>query len=131
MDDRLKDVINKVREAASAVGDLAGNTIRQAGERAGGTVEIAKLNIRIFDLESEIEIIQKEIGKIIYDTHRGGSVDTGALESKLAGIDAKKAELEECRENLAELKGCSVCPSCGAGCGRGDKFCRSCGKPLI
>ena len=37
---------------------------------------------------------------------------------------------EELKARIADLRQSQTCPACGAPCGKGDKFCRACGRQL-
>lgn len=130
MDNRVKELLEKVRCTAENVGTVAGNTARQAGKCAGDMLDIAKLNLKIFDLSGEINPLLKEIGQIVYDTHTGAMVDETVLNEKLEAIDEKKAKIAELQAQVADLKKSKSCPICGAICGKGDAFCKKCGGAL-
>lgn len=130
MDNRVKELLEKVRSTAGAVGSMAGNTARQAGKYAGELFDTAKLNLRMFDLNNEITTLLKEIGQIIYDTHTGKETEEPILDEKLAAIDAKKEAIAQLQEEIRQLKKSKPCPQCGATCGREDAFCKKCGTKL-
>ena len=54
MDERVRELLERVRETAVTVGEAAGTTARYAGKCAGQMVDVAKLTMRIFDLNGEI-----------------------------------------------------------------------------
>lgn len=130
MDNRVRELLEKVKNTAGNVGAIAGNTARQAGKHAGEMLDIAKLNLRIFDLNSEIAPVLREIGQIVYDTHIGVEVDEAELEGKLTAIDQKKEKIAQLQEEINALKKSKLCPRCGAGCSKGDVFCKKCGMEL-
>lgn len=55
MDDRVKELLERVRGTALAVGEAAGVTARCAGKCAGQMLDTAKLNMKIFDLKGDID----------------------------------------------------------------------------
>ena len=123
MDDRVKELLERVRGTAVAVGEAAGVTARCAGKCAGQMLDTAKLNMKIFDLKGDI-------GRMVYDAHRGQETDHAAMDGLLAGIDEKSAAIETLRGRVAVLRHSRTCPSCGMVCGQEDKFCRGCGASL-
>ena len=127
MDERVRELLDRVRDTAVTVGEAAGTTARYAAKYAGQTVDIAKLNMKIFDLKTDINALLREIGQVVYNTHLGaeGALDVDGL---LAQIDGKHKAVDELKERVAALKSCKDCPDCGAACGRDDKFCKSCGR---
>ncbi|MBM6870065.1 zinc ribbon domain-containing protein [Pseudoflavonifractor phocaeensis] len=130
MDERVRELLDRVRSAALTVGETAEATARYAGRCAGQVVDVAKLNMKIFDLRTDINALLREAGQAVYDTHRGQQTDEAALSQILTQIDAKYAEIEELKERVAVLRATRECPHCGAPCGREDKFCKQCGGAL-
>ena len=118
------------RVTAGDLGEAAGTTARSAGKYAGQMVDIAKLNMKIFDLKSEIADLLKDVGQVVYDTHHGREAGEGALDALLAQLDEKNAAVDEVKERIAVLRNAKECPSCGNMCGRDDHFCKECGAQL-
>ena len=71
MDDKVKELLDRIRDTASAAADSAADTARVAGRKAGQMVDVAKLNVQLFDLNGEFSDILKKLGQVMYDTHRG------------------------------------------------------------
>lgn len=130
MDERVRELLDRVRGTAVTVSEAAGATARYAGKCAGQMVDVAKLNMKIFDLKTDINELLRKIGNVVYGAHLGSDSDQNTIESMLAELDEKHAAIEELKERIATLKHLRECPSCGAGCGRDDKFCKECGKEL-
>lgn len=130
MDDRVKELLERVRGTAMAVSEAAGVTARCAGKCAGQMLDTAKLNMKIFDLKGDIDRDLQAIGRMVYDAHRGQETDHVAMDSLLAGIDEKSTAIETLRERVAVLHRSKTCPACGMVCGQEDKFCRGCGASL-
>ena len=63
MDERVRELLDRVRDTAVTVGEAAGTTARYAAKYAGQTVDIAKLNMKIFDLKTDINALLREIGQ--------------------------------------------------------------------
>ena len=130
MDERVRELLERVRETAVTVGEAAGTTARYAGKCAGQMVDVAKLNMRIFDLNGEINDLLKSIGRMVYDTHRGAEPDAASLAPLLSQIDEKHEAITQLKQRIRLLKNVRSCPDCGCACGREDKFCKACGRPL-
>lgn len=130
MDDKVKELLEKLRTGAVNVGAAAGSTLREASARAGETIEITKLNMKIFDLNSEINQDMRKLGEIMYATHSGGVVNETELDALLCDVDDKRSEIKQYRERIRDMKKTTVCPMCGASCSRGDRFCRKCGADI-
>ncbi|MGN1015242.1 MAG: zinc ribbon domain-containing protein [Butyricicoccus sp.] len=134
MEQKVSDFMNRMRASAEILADKTGKAANHAadvaGKKAGTMVESTKLNLQIFDLNSEIDEMYKEIGKMIYDTHLGLQADRDELEHKLALIDEKRQIVEEIRCKLQDLRTVNQCPNCGKECSRDDAFCSGCGAQL-
>jgi len=130
MDDKVRELLGKIKETASYAVDAAGSAARQVGQKTGETIETAKLNMKIFDLNTEIGVSFREIGRIVYNTHIGKETEDSALEELLKGIDEKNAEIDGYKVRLAEFKKSVNCPVCKEDCARTDAFCKKCGAKL-
>ena len=115
---------------ANRTGVVATRAADAAGKTATSFVSATKLNMQIFDLNTEIEILYKEIGKMVYHVHTGMEEDQDALQAKLLLIDEKLEKIEEIREKLNAAKAKTCCPNCGKECPSGAAFCSSCGAKL-
>ncbi len=130
MDDKVKELLSKIKETATIAADAAESAARQVSQKTGDTLEMAKLNMKIFDLNTEIGVSMREIGKIVYDTHTGKVTDENALSEIIKSVDEKNAEIESYKAKLAEFKKSVVCAVCGETCSKGDTFCKKCGAKL-
>ena len=113
MDERVRELLERVRETAVTVGEAAGTTARYAGKCAGQMVDVAKLNMRIFDLNGEINDLLKSIGRMVYDTHRGAEPDAASLAPLLSQIDEKHEAIAQLKQRIRLLKNVRSCPDCG------------------
>lgn len=130
MDERVKTLLNSVRETAGTMSDVASVTARYAGRYAGQMVDIAKLNMRIFDLNAACNELLREVGQVVYDTHLGREPEGERLTGLLREIDGKTRDIAELKERIAALRSGRECHACGALCGREDKYCKECGAAL-
>lgn len=131
MDDKVKDLLDKIRGTANFAADAAADTARVAGKRAGQMVDVAKLNVQLFDLNGEFNEILRQLGQVMYDTHLGREEAEGvSVTDLLAQADSTAAKVAEAKARIADLRQSQTCPGCGAPCGKEDKFCRRCGASL-
>jgi len=91
---------------------------------------VAKLNVQLFDLNGEQNDILRQLGQVMYDTHRGQVPEGAAVTALLNQADEKAQKIAELKGRIADLKQTQTCPGCGAPCGKSDKFCRVCGARL-
>ena len=54
MEDRVKELMDRIRGTASACADACADTARVAGRKAGQIVDVAKLNVQLFDLNGVV-----------------------------------------------------------------------------
>ena len=118
MEDRVKELMDRIRGTASAAADACADTARVAGRKAGQIVDVAKLNVQLFDLNGELNDVLRQLGQVMYDAHLLARADE--LNEKIGGM----------KDRVSALRQSRTCGTCGAVCGREDKFCRSCGQPL-
>ena len=125
MEDRVKELMDRIRGTASACADACADTARVAGRKAGQIVDVAKLNVQLFDLNGELNDVLRQLGQVMYSVHRGESIP-----DLLARADELNEKIDGTKERVAALRQSRTCPACGAVCAREDKFCRACGHPL-
>lgn len=130
MDDKVKELMDRIRGTAYVAADAAADTARVAGRKAGQMVDVAKLNVQLFDLNGEFSDILKKLGQVMYDTHKGKTEAQSSVSHLLARADETAQKIEELKSRIADLRQSRTCPTCGAACGREDKFCRACGGGL-
>ncbi|MBQ6933338.1 MAG: zinc ribbon domain-containing protein [Clostridia bacterium] len=126
----FKNLMEKMKITASQAAEAAGKAADAASKKAGSVVENTKLNLQIMDINSDIEILYKEIGRSVYLTHTGVEVDADELENKLTIIDEKLQLIDSIRSELDEKKTSAKCPNCGKEYNKEDAFCASCGFEL-
>lgn len=130
MDNRVKDLLDRIRGTAGVAADVAADTARVAGRRAGQMVDVAKLNVQLFDLNGEYNDVLRQLGQVMVDTHHGQSEDPEKVAALLERADETAERAAELKARIADLRQSQTCPACGASCGKGDKFCRACGRQL-
>lgn len=130
MDDKVKTLLDRVRGTASYAADAAADGARAAGRKAGQMVDVAKLNVQLFDLNGEYNDLLRQLGQVMYETHKGEVPESDKVTHLLAQADEKMVRITELKGRISDLKQAMTCSSCGEPCGRGDKFCRHCGAQL-
>lgn len=130
MDEKVKILMDRVRETAAAMGEVANSAASAAGRYAGQITDAAKLNIMIFDLNAEISELLRQLGQTVYDTHLGKDSPEDSVTDLLEQLDEKQKILAETRERVTLLRQTRICPNCDTACGREDKYCKECGGAL-
>ena len=132
MNEKLQEVLGRVQRTAVQVGDTASDAAYGVGKKASELLSVAKLNIRIMDLKTEVNTSFRELGEMLYATHTGNPTDSDDLLHKLEEIDALKEKIAALNEQIGKeaATACPTCPICGADAHPGDAFCRECGSKL-
>lgn len=130
MDEKVKQLLERIKGTANVAADAAADTARVAGKRAGQMVDVAKLNVQLFDLNGTYNDILRQLGQVMYDTHKGQLPDGDPVTELLAQADEAADQIAEVKARIADLRQAQTCPDCGAPCGKNDRFCRSCGAQL-
>lgn len=130
MDAKVQSFLDKMKVMAEKTGKVAGHAADVAGKKATELASATRLNLQIFDLNTECEVLYKEIGRMVYDLHRGVEVSNDEMDEKIAAVDAKQEKIAALREELAGMKTIVVCPHCGKTCSREDAYCSGCGGAL-
>lgn len=130
MDHNVSMILEKIKVVAEQTRTATVRAVDQAGRKANEMAQATRLNLQIFDRNTECEVLYKEIGKVIYDIHQGTETSDDIIEEKLLALDALHTELDALRTELASLKTVCICPHCGRQCSREDAYCAGCGKPL-
>ena len=137
MDDKVKELLDRIRDTASAAADTAADTARVAGRKAGQMVDVAKLNVQLFDLNGEFSDSLKKLGQVMYDTHRGQGGESADVAGLLERADEVSEKIREVKARISDLRQSRTCPACGAtsvvdeeALLDGEPVCPNCGKPL-
>lgn len=130
MDNKVAMMLEKAKIVAGKTSQAATRAVESAGKMAGDMAQATKINLQIFDLNTECEVLYKEIGKLVYDIHLGAEVAPDAMDGYLEKLDETRARVEALRAQLPETKTPVSCPICGKQCSRDDAFCAGCGASL-
>ncbi|WP_455581815.1 zinc-ribbon domain-containing protein [Dysosmobacter sp.] len=128
MNEQLMKLLESVRATACQVQDTAASAAYGMGKRAQALVSVAKMNMRLAELNAQIERQLRAVGEMIYATHTGHPTHSEALLSKLQEIDALQAQASELSREISRAQ--PRCPTCGAPAQPEDRFCRECGGSL-
>ena len=105
------------------------NSVGEAGRGIGAAAKdaakTAQLNIRLKDLDGKLHKEYETIGQKYYKAHP----DEDTPEHKK--IKEIFAEIAATKDQLADIRGESICPNCGEFVEKGAKFCSNCGASLV
>ena len=83
MDMKMQAFLDKVKDMADKTGKVSRHAAGVAGKKANDLALATRINLQIFDLNTECEALYKEIGKLVYDLHRGAEVTNEEMDEKL------------------------------------------------
>lgn len=126
----MNELLDGIKEGAAYAGEFAARTAVTAGKKAGELFNTSKYNLVIFDIKNDIVDLLREIGELVYETHKSGKDNAEKIEEKLSEIEAKKARIEEIRGLIDEIKDAKSCKSCGTRCEKSAEYCKKCGNKL-
>ena len=86
MDEKVKELLEKAKLTAGMAADTAVKAAGAVTQKSTRLVEKTKQNLKVFDLNNEVELLMREIGRMIYLTHTGAETDEAALEAKLGAV---------------------------------------------
>ena len=90
MDAKVQSFLDKIKVMAEKTGKAAGRAADVAGKKATELAGATRINLQIFDLNTECEVLYKEIGRMVYELHRGSEVSNDEMDEKIAALDAKQ-----------------------------------------
>ena len=130
MDDRMQEFLDRTRSAAVTMGTVAGAAARLAGKKTGEAVGVAKRNIRVLELERQIQGKLQDIGQAVYESIQTGESRSELLDARMAEVEELYAAIETEKEAADALRNVKKCPACGNTCGHQDRYCKHCGAAL-
>lgn len=130
MEDKVKELLEKARLTADLAMDTAVKAAGVAAQKGGQLMERTKRSFQMLDLNNEVDLLLRDIGRMVYLTHTGAETDQDALQAKLEEIDKKYAHLAQIKEEVQARRSTVVCPTCGKTCDKTDLYCRVCGEKL-
>lgn len=131
MNEKVQELLENIQRTASCVSDVAVDAAYGVGKKAGELLSVAKLNIRLVDLRSEVNLQLREVGEMVYATHTGNPTESETLLAKLQEIDGLKAQIAAVEAEIGrQHTAAGECPVCGTEPREGDQFCRECGEKL-
>lgn len=131
MDDKVKELLDRIRDTASAPPTARRTPPGWPDGKAGQMVDVAKLNVQLFDLNGEFSDILKKLGQVMYDTHRGQGGESTDVAGLLERADEVSEKIREVKARISDLRQSRTCPACGASCGKEDKYCPGLRRPSV
>ena len=71
MDAKLQSLVGRVKDGTNGIGRSGGRAADAAGRKATEMAAATRLNLRIFDINTECDVLFRDIGRMVYELHRG------------------------------------------------------------
>ena len=130
MNEMMSELLESVQRNASRVGDTAADAAYGVSKKTVELLSVAKLNIRIMERKASINSAMRELGELLYATHKGTPTDSEILLEKMQEIDTLYAEIATMEAQIGREHSQTTCPTCNTSTQEGDAFCRECGEKL-
>ena len=128
MNEKLYELFETVQRTAVQAGNVASDAAYGVGKKATELLAVAKLNIKIMELQRTVKQQMQELGELLYATHTGNPTDSEVLLAKLEAVDALYAQIAELEEQIGKEAPAPTCDTCGATLQEGALFCGECGE---
>lgn len=112
------------------LGKTITKTAEKVGKKAEEVVGIQKLRSQLAGTEREIDKNCQDLGEIVYRHFIDGEVMSEEIAIVCDEITRLRGQAADLREQIAQQRGESICPSCGAHGPKEAAFCMRCGAPL-
>lgn len=112
--------------------DNLGKKLTNAGQSAvqktKEVADITKLSAEVSTEERKLSDCYSAIGKLYVSLHHDDYEEE--FEKYFKFVKEYEAKIEECKQQIKEIKGIMTCEKCGADIPAGSMFCGKCGAPV-
>lgn len=126
----MEEMFDKIKEQAYKAKDGAVKLTKTVIGKTNNVVSQTKVKFAIGETEDKIKEIYCEMGKTAYERYKDSGNCCDGVAEKCSKIDVLMDELNELKEQLAELKETVKCPNCGGYNHTEDAYCSKCGGKL-
>ncbi|MBQ1598335.1 MAG: zinc ribbon domain-containing protein [Candidatus Weimeria sp.] len=109
--------------------DDVSDTLLKAGTDAANfvkdTASTAKLNLDLKGKENALKKAYEGLGKKYYEQHKSEG------DPLFAQIRELIVDIDDLKEQIAEIRGQEVCPKCGAYVPKDAQYCNKCGAAIF
>lgn len=93
MNETWNELQQKIREKAVLAGEMAAKGASVASQKAIEAWNNSKKSVKVFELNTQIDMLYREIGRMAYQAHIGAEVDEAMIEAAFASVDEKQAQI--------------------------------------
>ncbi|QOV20109.1 zinc ribbon domain-containing protein [Blautia liquoris] len=114
----------------SHLGKTLTDTAKNVGEKTDEFISVQKLRSQQSSLESKINKDYKLIGELVYQKYVNGEPYSEDLAALCREIMQTQSDITDLKDKIADRKGQTICPVCGAAVPKDADYCMKCGSPI-
>ena len=104
MNENVKELLESVKTKGAAAAEIAGKAASKTSKKAGEIWSITRLRMQVYDLNTELSNIYRQIGEIVYTAHIDINADTSDIDALLESAESKLRAIEVRRAKIEALK---------------------------
>lgn len=112
--------------------DDIGKKISQAGQttvqKTKDAVDVARLNSAISDEEKKLNEAYAALGRLYVAKHADDAEED--FVAMIAAVKESEGKIADCKQQIKDIKGVSICEKCGGEIPLGNVFCGTCGTAV-
>ena len=128
--ENMEEFVEKLKHGALKLKKEAGKLTGEVVQKTKETIDKTKYNYSISTAETRKKQILQELGAKLYEEYKNGAEFDGEVKEKCIQIDSIIEEIDEFKNQIAQINNSVVCPKCGALVNEKAVFCDKCGLKL-
>ena len=109
----------------------ASDAANKAAKKTNELTSLAKLNVSVKTLESKLDVVYEEIGRLFYNAERNGEDYTADIAALIMKADKFQAEIEATKKQIYALRKVVICEGCGKEISDDAAYCSYCGTKQV
>lgn len=126
----LENLGKTISEKAEVVAKKTEEAVEVVAKKTEETVEVQKIKSQIRVMERNNDRDLQDIGKMVYERYQKGKEVDAEFVELCEAISEREESIDDCKKQVAEIKGLDVCPSCKAHVEANTVFCPKCGVKI-
>lgn len=103
----------------------------KAAKKTTDLTSLAKLNVSVKTLETKLDGVYGEIGRLFYNAERNGEDYTSDIAALIMKADKFQSEIDTLRKQINALRKIVVCEGCGNEISDEAAYCSFCGTKQV